>query len=369
MTNRPIFAVFVAGLVAACGDDGDGADKGGSGDLPHGDPLPDAPEGEWAYVEIDGAVCRSGSPAGLGYRHGRSSDLMIFFMGGNACFNEGTCRITPDTVEERSGGDVGIFDTENAANPVADWNHVFVPYCTGDVHAGDNPDGSTMAGTAGQRFVGWRNTDLFLARMRATWVDADRVVVTGASAGGFGALANFERVVREWPDAEVILLDDAGPPMADEYMPACLQQHWRETWGVSSTFLESCGGPCLDQPDGGGFVNYVAHLGDTYPHARMAVISSEQDSVIRQFWGYGIDDCANLDGLFPSAYDGARYAEGLYDLRDNWATGPNWGSYYASGSQHTFLGGIDFYERTVDGVALVDWVRDMIDGTVAHVAP
>jgi len=356
------------------GTDDGGTDDGGTGDggdedPPDGDALPDSAEGEWEYIEIDGAECRSGSPAGFSYRRGSSNNLMIYFMGGNACFNGGSCLITPETVETQDGGTSGIFDIGNADNPVADWNHVFVPYCTGDVHGGNNPDGGTLAGTMSQKFVGWVNTGLFLARIHPTWPDVDKVVITGSSAGGFGAAVNFERMVKRWPDSEMILLDDAGPPMADEYMAPCLQQHWRDTWGFNETFLQSCGSPCLDQEDGGGFINFVVHLQDTYPDARMAVISSEQDSVMRQFWGYGNDDCANLDGFFPPDYDGAKYAEGLYDLRDNWTTGPNWGSYITPGSQHTFLGGQDYYERTVSDVMLIDWVRDMIDGTVSDVAP
>ncbi|MBL1135963.1 MAG: hypothetical protein HND46_11645 [Chloroflexi bacterium] len=31
----------------------------------------------------------------------------------------------------------GIFDLENPENPFADYNMVFVPYCTGDVHIGN----------------------------------------------------------------------------------------------------------------------------------------------------------------------------------------------------------------------------------------
>jgi hypothetical protein len=350
------------------GDDGDTGDGGGE-DPPDGDPLPDSAEGEWEYIEIDGAVCRSGSPAGFAYRRGSSNNLMIFFMGGNACFNGGSCLITPDSVETQTGGNSGIFDTANAANPVADWHHVFVPYCTGDVHGGNNPDGGTLAGTTGQLFVGWVNTGLFLARIHPTWADVDKVVITGGSAGGFGAAVNFERMVKRWPDAEMILLDDAGPPMADEYMTPCLQQHWRDTWGFNDTFLQGCGSPCLDQADGGGFIHFVPHLAETYPDARMAIISSEEDSVMRQFWGYGNDNCANLDGFFPPEYAGAKFAEGLYDLRDNWATGDGWGSYFTPGSQHTFFGGQDYYDRTVNGVVLVDWVSDMIDGTVTDVAP
>jgi len=31
----------------------------------------------------------------------------------------------------------GIADHSNAANPVKEWTHIYVPYCTGDLHWGD----------------------------------------------------------------------------------------------------------------------------------------------------------------------------------------------------------------------------------------
>ncbi len=30
----------------------------------------------------------------------------------------------------------GIFNTTHPSNPVARWNHVYIPYCTGDLHGG-----------------------------------------------------------------------------------------------------------------------------------------------------------------------------------------------------------------------------------------
>lgn len=50
------------------------------------------------------------------------------------------------------------------------------------------------------------------------------------------------------------MIDDSGSPMADAYMPACLQQHWRDSWGISETFLASCGDACNGHVDGGGNV-------------------------------------------------------------------------------------------------------------------
>lgn len=37
--------------------------------------------------------------------------------------------------------------------------------------------------------------------------------------------------------------------------------------------------------------------------------------------------------------------------------------------EHTWIGGSGFYSTEVDGVRLVDWVSELLDGEVTHVAP
>jgi hypothetical protein len=72
---------------------------------------------------------------------------MIFLEGDGACFNGTTCNLeTPSSFTatdfngtfESAEGNQGIFNRSDAANPVSDWSHVYVPYCTGDIHAGNN---------------------------------------------------------------------------------------------------------------------------------------------------------------------------------------------------------------------------------------
>ena len=123
---------------------------GSTGDLPpspwDGEPLPDAPPGQWTWVPFADARCRDGSTTGIGVRYGAGDGLVIYFQGGGACFNGLTCGANPASFDEgdfaglASGGNGGIFDPDPGANPVGDWSFIFVPYCTGDVHAGDRTD-------------------------------------------------------------------------------------------------------------------------------------------------------------------------------------------------------------------------------------
>src|SRR5579871_967396 len=87
-------------------------------------------------------VCARGTPYTFFVRQADPAKLMIFFEGGGACWNDDTCKPNSGLFDESvEGGEAaaysqGIFDTGNAANPLAGYTIVFVSYCTGDYHLG-----------------------------------------------------------------------------------------------------------------------------------------------------------------------------------------------------------------------------------------
>ena len=337
-----------------------------SGDPPDGEPLPDAPAGEWQWIEIEGATCRDGSQAGFAYRHGTTDKLMIFFDEGGACFNPASCLITPGYLDTELPSQ-GLF-ADRSDNPIAEWHQAFMPYCTGDVHGGVQPDGGTATGTQGQRFVGWTNIGLYLARLHPTFPTAEHVFVTGSSAGGFGAGANALRIADRWPDAQITMIDDSGMPLADEWLAPCLQKRWRETWGIEQSFLADCDEPCNGDEQGGGIIAMVDHLEAALPDANLAFVSSMEDPTMRQFFGYGTDECAMLDVLMPPPLSGADYSAGLNDLRAR-LDGPRSGSFFFPGEYHIMLMSDSMYFYPIDGVFFVDWMSGVLDGAVEHLGP
>jgi hypothetical protein len=162
----------------------------------------------------------------------------------------------------------------------------------------------------------------------------------------------------------VILLDDSGPPMSDTYTPACLQDRWRTLWGFDKTQPQGC------VECGGGLVNAYTFLGEKYKDGRLGLISADKDNVIATFYGFGKNNCANIDG-FPSALSGAEYAAGLTEVRENFLKqSPAWGSYYIASTSHTWIGGSSFYSTSVGGKPLTGWVSDLVNGGApSHVGP
>lgn len=189
------FACWV-GLVAVlaalgCGSSNSPSAAPGDGgaDGPSMAPVTDLSANEWVWVPVDGAVCRDGSPTGFAVNIASpaSTNLMIYLEGGGACMDQFFCEVTPSTWGEsqfnawKSGSsDVelqpnsGVVSRTDTSNPMAGWNFVYVPYCTGDVFAGDNPAGMVPDVTGMQHFVGYTDVGLDLNRIVPTFPRSPR---------------------------------------------------------------------------------------------------------------------------------------------------------------------------------------------------
>jgi hypothetical protein len=319
---------------------------------------------EWVYVPVDGAQCMNGTPTGVGVNLGTSGDLVIYLEGGGACFNDGTCPHVshasgwgPDDFDVNIAPyNIGIFDRLDEANPFHDATYVFVPYCTGDVHAGAKPDGM-----GGRAFVGYANVGHDLDMIIPQSKDVRRVILAGSSAGGFGALMNYDRTQKAFGTTPVYLLDDSGPPLGDMYLTPCLQQMFRDAWNLDAVLPEGCA-DCRN-PDGGGLSNALGWLADTYPDRRFALVTSTRDGTIRSFYGYGYPDCVTGADGFPMPEDA--FAAGIAELRDQTLTShENFRVYSKDSGNHVWL----LYEpETISprsdgsGKVLADWLDEMLD--------
>lgn len=371
------------------------------------------PANTWSWVPVQGTMCRDGSPTGIALNLNPSSkNLVIYLEGGGACFNLTTCIanpacFTPPAVTTDGGasgaeggagaadgaapppacagfltfdsrltgttGSGGIFNRADAANPVKDWNFVYVPFCTGDLHGGLNTD-VTVAGVAGkQQFVGYANMQRDLARLVPTFPSLTKVLLTGISAGGFGAAINYPQTAKAFAPVPVYSLDDSGPPMSDPYLASCLQSEQATLWGLDKTLLVNCGPDCADHNNYS--IDAVIHTVREYPNIPFGLIEDTDDNTITTFYGYGANKCAST--FIPTAVTGPQFTAGLLDERTKLAAAGvhNAGSYIFQDTRHTTLAGAYFDTQTAGGdagpqVKLTDWVTTLVnDGTVTSVGP
>jgi hypothetical protein len=240
-----------------------------------------------------------------------------------------------------------------------DWNVVYLPYCTGDVFGGTNAN-ADIGGTP-QKFVGYLNSKAFLQRLVPTFADATDVLVTGVSAGGFGAAMNASLVQRAFPWVKAKVIDDSGPPMPSSALPTCLQKKWRETWGFDQSILVDCGAGCPNKDD------YTMDLGvflaKAFNNRLSGMIEAQEDFVISGFFGAGLDigggPCSGIP--LVTGVPAETFRAGLMTFREATKSYPNFGTYYPPGGTHTWLQGDAFYTTSVEGVSLLSWVSDIVN--------
>lgn len=371
-----------------------------------GTPVSPPPPAGWLWYEIAAAICRDRSPAGFYVRFTASDKLLIYLEGGGACISPGFCSYNPANVNQilsgsgqtgvgalrgaiagrqqpgcyGGGAPSGIFDFSNDANPFKEWNMVYVPYCTGDVFFGTRTDVMIPGLAAPQQFVGYHNMQKFVARIVPTFRESiKRVILSGSSAGGFGAVLNFSMVQDSFGDEiPVDLVDDSGPSFLDQDMPVCMQKRWRDLWGFGDAFPPDCT-ECF-QPDGGGLVHISDFLLRKHSSAKAALISSMEDEVIRLFYSAGNRDCGAFDQAHPvgnflftlgATFPADQYAAGLNALRARYTTTHRFATYYLGGddiTSHQRLWRPSFFDATA-GVSIARWLTDFLEGRMAHVGP
>jgi hypothetical protein len=345
--------------------------------------LPPGPAGQWQYREIPGARCRDGSPAGFHTRFSDTSkDLVIYLEQGGACFNVALCMYNPESVGDRITGrtlgetvsgmqpgvaqeppSTGIFDATRADNPFQSWNMVWIPYCTGDAHSGSAPNATVPGVAEPQQFVGYMNMQKFVGHIVPTFADAGRVVLTGTSAGSFGAGLNFNQVQDAFGATPVTLLMDSGVPLSDGFMAPCLQKTWRDLWNYEALLPPECD-ECR-HADGGGLLELVFFSARKYPNVRAGVISATEDDVMRFFMGFGENQCGGA-----GSYAMGKYTQAIADLRQLAVPySAQFGSYYVPGIDHMYLQFDEFYQPLAGGVSIASWVTDLLNGTTMNVGP
>ena len=317
------------------------------------DPIT-APDEAWTWVPVKGTKCANGSETGLGANlTKKSKKAIVYLMGGGACWDATSCGLglaanlngyTDGNFasDMKKYGATGPFDRTDAANPFKDYSFFFIPYCTGDVHAGNK-----ISEYGGKKYhhYGYLNMTYNLERIIPTLKGSgiDYAILSGSSAGGFGALWNFPRFQDGLGKAtHVDIIDDGGPPLRPAFMPTTLQQQWNNAWGLDTTVPAGCT-KCTAAE---GYHNAIEFFATKYPGHRASLISSYQDKVIRSYF----------------QVSGAKMEEGLKDFADNVINkAPDWRVYYVAGDKHVFLGD-KLSTITSGGVILADFLTKQVSG-------
>ncbi len=179
--------------------------------------------GKW--YRVSAAEMKSSDASGYHalFKKGSENKVMVYFAGGGVSVNEQTARndtyntrlVSPDMLVNTTMN-MGGLATAAEGNPFKDWTVILFPYATGDFHCGMGEFHYTDKD--GKEKILYHNGYInFTSAMdkiieRAGIDDPDAVVVTGYSAGGWGASLLADDVFSNYfPDAgsKTVLVDSS----------------------------------------------------------------------------------------------------------------------------------------------------------------
>ncbi|WP_315110066.1 pectin acetylesterase-family hydrolase [Clostridium intestinale] len=161
--------------------------------------LKDNPKTDkWYHITSNEMKSSDGSKYRAFFKKGKENKVLVYFAGGGVSIDEKTARndtyntksVWPDMLANVTMN-MGGLATSSDTNPFSDWTVILFPYATGDFHSGTGEFKYTDKD--GKEKILYHNgyTNFTLAMeeimVKAGIKDTDTVVVTGYSAGGWGA--------------------------------------------------------------------------------------------------------------------------------------------------------------------------------------
>ncbi len=222
----------------------------------------------WEEVSLPGSKCGNGSDYTFYVRDSPTSDNMLFyFEGGGGCWTYEGCTgangvlgaanpngLAPNYMEGLqqkyatplvNGFDPGVPFRSRTELPTNNWDIVFMPYCTGDVHTGnavteyENP-------TDPNDKIDYYHYGAVNTFAAIDWViddgrfdNIDKLLVSGYSAGGAGTSATYYFLRTRLNPKQGFLLNDSGPlfPAPDVTFNSFeLHDTITDAWGLETLF-------------------------------------------------------------------------------------------------------------------------------------
>ena len=259
--------------------------SGGDGDEGIKNPPRDQYD-TWIKIEPPGVVCGNNTQYKFWANFSATSDkLVVVFEPGGACWDYDSC--TGKNGIRGAANVDGLKDNHwelasfispflsrfDDTNPSREWNMIYVPYCTGDVHTGNRV--VTYQGAPNVEFH-HRGHDAVQAVVQ--WLDGNfthvpKMIVTGCSAGGVGAIVNY-RFLRNGIRAveKGYLINDSGPVFPSTGYSQPMHAMIRGAWNLDTLTPVMPPGFTLDNM---GTLN--TSLADEFPDDRLATTYFRRD--------------------------------------------------------------------------------------------
>lgn len=324
----------------------------------------------YEFAPADGPICLHGGPFRTAVRRSDSDDLVIYLQGGGVC-SSAVCIVTfvdTDSIFRTGVPAAGILSATLEANPVRDWNVVYAPYCDGSLMAGDvdrDVDGDGQI----EHQHGLRNLSATIDLAQAEFPQPRRILLTGVSAGGFATFTALPLVRKQYPDAEILVVNDAGVGIG---VPGDTDGVARLTaeFNASAIIPASCVG-CFDR---GHLLPLLGWQLEHDANVRAGIISSFGDIVITStFLGISAEafetalrtESAAIAARFPDRFKrflfpGIKHTTLAVDASSDLREAIDIGIDLDVAFLEMILGRFDV--TAIGGVTVADWVTGMVAG-------
>ena len=315
----------------------------------------------------DGPQCLYGDEFHTMVRDQGHGNLVVFLQGGGLCTSDLCIAVT-------TGGPgiptIDILDPDLAINPVASWDHVYVPYCDGSLFGGDVQIDDDGDGSPDRIHHGLRNLSAAMDVAKSMFPAPSRVLVAGSSGGGYGTLPAAVLARWSWPDTELLVFNDAGIGLGMDRDPTFI-------WSIIEEFHAERIVPASQSHllDGGHLSPLVGWQLDEDPNLRVSAFSTLQDYVISQIYlGVESDDFESwlvqeVDALHSRHPE--RYQSFIADGTFHTTLLGDPSGFLDADSAYTelleeLLGGMD--ETAIDSVTVADWMDHFLDEDVRWIS-
>ena len=286
--------------------------------------------------------CARGGAYAFWLRRADPSRLLLCFQGGGGCFDEVTAVLNSmwfdDRIDERDDPDGagGVLDFRRRENPFRNYSATYIPSCTGDVHTGAEV---VRYGSVTVHQKGYHNAPAALSTTYRLFPNADAVFVTGCSAGSVGSAFHSDAIIRAYPRARVTQVGDSLAFVF--HRPVSL-----ENWGTHRHFPSWARPSCEDKR---WTVEFIRGLASAHPQHTFARINYVSDAEQQRFYSAVGGDPAGFSPRLRAA------EQELTRL-------PNYRSFLVDGSSHCVLDREAFYELSLNGTRVRDWLADLAAG-------
>ncbi len=322
-------------------------------------------------------ICSRDTPYMYWFKRGTENKLLVYYQGGGACWDDTTCsptlgggspfKNTATLSDDPSLTTTGFGDVANPANPFSDWSAVFITYCTGDIHWGDNkklyhdPLNGNNPYTIEHK--GYQNAKVVEKFAREHFVAPDEVFVTGSSAGAYGAILGGILLHEVYPAAKFNVIGDAGNGVVT---PTFISANLEPSWHVQQnmpTYIPSLNVPVTSLTIADlyiGGATYYLGRGSRFGQYTSAYDGGSGSQTF--FYNVMVNGLGDANNWWHSSC--SWNTQMLANDADAFAGAPtNYRSYVGPGSRHTIYGSNRVYTET-HGVpqTLVSWIADMRSG-------